>query len=56
MEVLNFRKTMIIDKQMVGFKSHHVEKLWISYKKEGDDFQCDGIYCNGLTYSFLCRI
>lgn len=46
---------MIIDNQMVGFKSHHVEKLWISYKKEGDDFQCDGIYCNGLIYSFYAE-
>ena len=31
--------------------------MWISYKKEGDSFQCDAICCDGYTYSFfMCNI
>jgi hypothetical protein len=51
MEAFDLRKFISIDEQMIGFKG----KLQISYKKEGDGFQCDTICCDGYTYSFLCE-
>ena len=31
------------DEQMIGFRGRHVDKLRITYKVEGDGFQCDAI-------------
>ena len=41
-----------IDEQTVGFKGKHLMKLRISYKREGDGFQCDAVCDNGYTFSF----
>jgi hypothetical protein len=55
MEAFQMGKFISIDEQTIGFKGMHVDKLRISYKKEGDGFQCDALCCNGYTYSFFMR-
>jgi hypothetical protein len=45
-------KWVAIDEQMLGFQCASGMKLLISYKREGDGFQCNTV-CNGVyTYSF----
>ena len=44
-----------IDKQTIGFKGRHKDILCISYKREGDGFQCDAICDDGFTYQFYFR-
>ena len=36
----------------MGFKGKHADKLRITYKKEGDGFQCDCICDGGYTFTF----
>jgi hypothetical protein len=55
MEAFDLGKFISIDEQTIGFKGHHADKMQISYKKEGDGFQCNAICCNGYTYSFFMR-
>ncbi len=43
---------MAIDEQMMGFQGALGMKLCISYKQEGDGFQCDAICYHGYTSSF----
>jgi hypothetical protein len=43
------------DQQTIGFKGHHKDKLRISYKKEGDGFQCDCLADAGYTFTFYMR-
>jgi hypothetical protein len=57
MEAFEIRKWISIDEQTIGFKGMHAGKFWISYKKEGDGFQCDALCCDGYTYSFfMCNM
>lgn len=44
-----------INEQTIGFKGKHGDKLRMSYKREGDGFQCDAICDDGFTYSFYFR-
>jgi hypothetical protein len=44
-----------VDEQTVGFQGHHIDKLRITYKNEGDGFQCDALCQDGYTYSFYYR-
>ena len=46
------RKWVAIDEQTIGFQGALSMKLRISYKQEGDGFQCDAICDSGYTYSF----
>jgi hypothetical protein len=55
MEAFDLGRLISIDEQTIGFKGHHADKMRISYKKEGDGFQCDAICCDGYTYSFFMR-
>jgi len=55
MSVFDLGRLISIDEQTIGFKGHHAGKMRISYKKEGDGFQCDAICCDGFTYSFFMR-
>ena len=55
MAAFDLGRLISIDEQTIGFKGHHADKLRISYKKEGDGFQCDAICCDGYTYSFFMR-
>jgi hypothetical protein len=48
-------KWVAIDEQTIGFKGHSGMKLRISYKREGDGFQCDAICDEGYTYWFFFR-
>ena len=48
-------KWVSIDEQTLGFKGRHGMKLRISYKREGDGFQCDAVRDRGYTYSFYFR-
>jgi hypothetical protein len=55
MSAFDLGRLISIDEQTIGFKGHHAGKMRISYKKEGDGFQCDAICCDGFTYSFFMR-
>ena len=48
-------KWVSIDEQTLGFKGRHRMKLRISYKREGDGFQCDAVCDMGYTFSFYFR-
>eukprot|EP00957_Ditylum_brightwellii_P106975 8161373-Ditylum_brightwellii.AAC.1 len=41
------------DEQMQGFQGNHADNQRITYKAEGDGFQCDAIYKKDCTYSFF---
>jgi len=42
-----------IDEQTIGFQGQSGMKLRISYKREGDGFQCDAVCDSGYTFSFI---
>jgi Transposase IS4 len=44
-----------IDEQTVGFQGRHADKRRITYKAEGDGFQCDVICQEGFTYQVYFR-
>lgn len=48
-------KWVSIDEQTLGFKGRHGMKLRISYKREGDGFQCDAVCDEGYTFQFYFR-
>ena len=48
-------KQISCDEQTIGFQGRHPDVLRISYKKEGDGFQCDAICADGYTYCFYFR-
>ena len=48
-------KWVSIDEQTIGFKGRHGLSLRITYKKEGDGYQCDAVCEEGYTYSFYFR-
>ncbi len=48
-------KWMAIDEQTIGFQGASRMKLRISYKREGDGFQCDALCDSGYTFSFWFR-
>ena len=43
------------DEETMGFKGKHIDKLRITYKAEGDGFQCDAICDDGYTFTFFFR-
>ena len=45
-------KFVAIDEQTIGFQGASGMKLRISYKREGDGFQCDAVCDAGYTFSF----
>ena len=44
-----------VDEQTLKFQGHHIDKLRISYKREGDGFQCDALCNDGYTFAFYFR-
>ena len=40
------------DEQTIGFQGHHSDKLCITYKAEGDGFQCDALCESGFMWMF----
>jgi hypothetical protein len=44
-----------IDEQTIGFQGVSGMKLRISYKREGDGFQCDAMCDRGYTFSLRFR-
>jgi hypothetical protein len=48
-------KCVSIDEQTLGFQGRSGLKLRISYKKDGDGFQCDAVWDEGYTFSFYFR-
>ena len=48
-------KCVAIDEQTIGFKGRSGMKLRISYKREGDGFQCDALCDEGYTFAFFFR-
>lgn len=42
-----------VDEQTLKFQGRHVDKLRISYKREGDGFQCDALCNDGYTFAFF---
>jgi hypothetical protein len=45
-------KWVAINEQTIGFQGASLMKLQISYKQEGDGFQCNALCDSGYTYSF----
>ena len=43
------------DEQTLGFQGRNADKLHITYKAEGDGFQCDAICDTGYTWTFFFR-
>ena len=39
------------DEQTIGFQGKHTDKLHITYKAEGDGFQCDALCESGFTWT-----
>jgi Transposase IS4 len=48
-------ENLSVDEQTIGFQGRHQDKLRISYKAEGDGFQCDTICESGFTYAVYFR-
>ena len=46
-----------IDEMTMGFQGHHIDidKRRITYKNEGDGFQCDALCQEGFTYQIFMR-
>ena len=44
-----------VDEQTLKFQGRHIHKLRISYKREGDGFQCDTLCSDGYTFDFFFR-
>ena len=44
-----------IDEMTMGFQGRHVDKRRITYKTEGDGFQCDALAQQGYCYQFYMR-
>ena len=44
-----------IDEMTIGFKGKHGLALRITYKREGDGYQCDAVCEDGYTFSFWFR-
>ena len=44
-----------IDYQTIGMQGKNKDKLRITYKKDGDGFQCDDVCADGFTYNFYFR-
>lgn len=44
-----------VDEMTMCFKGHHQDKKRITYKAEGDGFQCDALCQNGFTYQVYIR-
>jgi hypothetical protein len=55
MDAWNCGEWISVDEQTIGFQGRHPDKLRITYKQEGDGFQCDAISDDGYTYSFYFR-
>ena len=55
MEAWQLGKKISVDEQTVGFQGKHAQKLRITYKREGDGFQCDALCDSGYTYTFYFR-
>ena len=55
MEAWDCGEWISVDEQTIGFQGRHPDKLRITYKNEGDGFQCDAISDMGYTYSFYFR-
>jgi hypothetical protein len=49
------RKWVAINEQTIGFQAASLMKLQISYKQEGDGFQCNVVCDRGYTCSFWFR-
>jgi hypothetical protein len=48
-------RTFSVDEQTIGFQGHHVDKRRITYKDEGDGFQCDCLAQDGWTHQVYFR-
>jgi hypothetical protein len=48
-------KWVAIDEQTIGFKGAHGLSLRITYKREGDGYQCDAVGNEGYTFLFNFR-
>ena len=48
-------RNISVDKQTLCFHGRHPDKLRITYKREGDRFQCDSLCNDGYTYAFYFR-
>jgi hypothetical protein len=55
MEAWHLGRDIAGDEQTIGFQGNHKDKRRITYKAEGDGFQCDAICQKGFTWTFYFR-
>jgi hypothetical protein len=55
MKAMSAGKMISVNEQTISFKGKHVDKLRITYKKEGDGFQCDALCADGYTFTVYFR-
>jgi hypothetical protein len=55
MQAWDLGPDIAIDEQTIGFQGRHKDKLRITYKNEGDGFQCDAVCDSGFTFTFYFR-
>jgi hypothetical protein len=55
MEAWKLGRDIAGDEQTIGFQGNHRDKRRITYKNEGDGFQCDAICEKGYTWTFYFR-
>ena len=48
-------QSVSVDEQTLRFQGRHPDKLHITYKREGERFQCDALCNDGYTYAFYFR-
>ena len=48
-------KGLVMDEEKIVCKGRHTYILQITYKKEGDGFQCDAFCSDGYTFRFYFR-
>ena len=53
MKAWRLGKKISVDEQTIGFQGRHALKLRITYKKEGNGFQCDALCDDGYTFIFF---
>ena len=55
MKAWSLGENFSMDEQTQRMQGRHPLKLRITYKKEGDGFQCDALCDNGYTFTFFFR-
>jgi len=55
LQVWKLGQKFSIDEMKIGFQGKHADKRRITYKRAGDDFQCNALCENGFIFQFYFR-